>query len=163
MDCSPPGSSVLGILQARILEWVIIPFSRGSSRPRERNQVFCTTDRLFTSWSTEKAHTTSQSLLKFISTELLMLSNHLIFCHPFSCCLQFFPRWTIKSRSTSQERIPKIQTSPLGSVFHLWALYHLEHFRVLIQKKDGTEVIHEGSLISKKSGWETDLLQGWLD
>ena len=31
MDCSPPGSSVLGILQARILEWVAIPFSRGSS------------------------------------------------------------------------------------------------------------------------------------
>ena len=31
MDCSPPGSSVHGILQARILEWVVIPFSRGSS------------------------------------------------------------------------------------------------------------------------------------
>ena len=31
MDCSPPGSSVHGILQARILEWVAIPFSRGSS------------------------------------------------------------------------------------------------------------------------------------
>ena len=34
MDNSPPGSSVLGILQARILEWVAIPFSRGSSQPR---------------------------------------------------------------------------------------------------------------------------------
>ena len=33
MDCSPPGFSVHGILQARILEWVAIPFSRGSSRP----------------------------------------------------------------------------------------------------------------------------------
>ena len=33
-DCSPPGSSDLGILQARILEWVPIPFSRGSSQPR---------------------------------------------------------------------------------------------------------------------------------
>ena len=31
VDCSPPGSSVHGILQARILEWVVIPFSRGSS------------------------------------------------------------------------------------------------------------------------------------
>ena len=36
MDCSPPGSSVLGILQARVLEWVAIPFSRGSSRPRDQ-------------------------------------------------------------------------------------------------------------------------------
>ena len=34
LDCSPPGSSVHGILQARILEWVAIPFSKGSSRPR---------------------------------------------------------------------------------------------------------------------------------
>ena len=35
MECSPPGSSVHGILQARILEWVAIPYSRGSSRPRD--------------------------------------------------------------------------------------------------------------------------------
>ena len=34
MNCSPPGSSVHGILQARILEWVAISFSRGSSQPR---------------------------------------------------------------------------------------------------------------------------------
>ena len=35
MDCSPPGSSVLGILQARIPEWVAVPFSRGSSGPKD--------------------------------------------------------------------------------------------------------------------------------
>ena len=39
MDCSPPGFSVHGIFQARILEWVAIPFSRGSSRPRDRTWV----------------------------------------------------------------------------------------------------------------------------
>ena len=38
-DCSPPGSSVHGIFQARILEWAAISFSRGSSRPRDRTQV----------------------------------------------------------------------------------------------------------------------------
>ena len=38
-DCSPPGSSVHGISQARVLEWVTIPFSRGSSRPRNWTQV----------------------------------------------------------------------------------------------------------------------------
>ena len=38
-DCSLPDSSVYGILQARILEWVAIPFSRGSSQPRDRTQV----------------------------------------------------------------------------------------------------------------------------
>ena len=39
MDCSSPGSSVLGIRQARILEWIIISFSRGSSQPKNRNCV----------------------------------------------------------------------------------------------------------------------------
>ena len=39
LDCSLPGSSVHGILQARILEWVAIPFSRGSSQPRDQTEV----------------------------------------------------------------------------------------------------------------------------
>jgi len=39
MDYNLPGSSVHGILQGRILEWVAIPFSRGSSRPRDRTWV----------------------------------------------------------------------------------------------------------------------------
>ena len=39
MDRSPPGSSVHGILQATILEWAAISFSRGPSRPRDRTQV----------------------------------------------------------------------------------------------------------------------------
>ena len=47
-DCSPPGSSVHGILQARILEWVAIPFSRASSRPRDRTRVSCITGGFFT-------------------------------------------------------------------------------------------------------------------
>ena len=41
MDISPPGSSVHGVLQARILEWVVISFSRGSSQSRDRTQVAC--------------------------------------------------------------------------------------------------------------------------
>ena len=48
MDCSPPGSSRHGILQARILEWVAIPFSRGSSSPRDWIQVSCIAGRFFT-------------------------------------------------------------------------------------------------------------------
>ena len=48
MHCSPPGSSVHGISQARILEWVAISFSRGSSKPRDGTRVSCLTGRLFT-------------------------------------------------------------------------------------------------------------------
>ena len=39
MDCSPPGSSVHGISQARILEWVAISFSRGSFQPRDQSNI----------------------------------------------------------------------------------------------------------------------------
>ena len=48
VDRSPPGSSVHGSLQARKLEWVAIPFSRGSSWPRDRTRVSCITGRIFT-------------------------------------------------------------------------------------------------------------------
>ena len=48
VDCSPLGSSVHGILQARVLEWVAISFSRGSSPPRDRTQVSRIVDRRFT-------------------------------------------------------------------------------------------------------------------
>ena len=41
MDCSPPGSTVREILQARILEWVAISYSRGSSQPRDETRVSC--------------------------------------------------------------------------------------------------------------------------
>ena len=41
MDCSPPGSSVHRILQARIVEWIAIPFSRGSCLPKDRTRVSC--------------------------------------------------------------------------------------------------------------------------
>ena len=46
-DCSPPSSSIHGILQARILEWVAIFFSRGSSRPRDQAQVSHIASRCF--------------------------------------------------------------------------------------------------------------------
>ena len=48
MDSSPPGSSVHGVLQARILEWVAIPFSRRSSQPRDGTQVSYIAGRFFT-------------------------------------------------------------------------------------------------------------------
>ena len=58
MDCSPLGSSVHGILQARILEWVALPSSRGSSRPRDQSCVSCVSriaGRFFTHKATWEA------------------------------------------------------------------------------------------------------------
>ena len=55
MDCSPPGSSVHEIFQARILEWVAISFSRGSSQPRDRTRVSRIVGRCFSVWATTEA------------------------------------------------------------------------------------------------------------
>ena len=55
VDCSPPSSSVHGILQGRILEWVAISFSRGSSRPRDRTQVSHIAGRCFNLCTTREA------------------------------------------------------------------------------------------------------------
>ena len=67
--------TVSGILQARILEWVAFPFSRGSFQPRDQTQVSHIADRFFTSWATGKPKNTglgSLSLLQqiFLTQEL---------------------------------------------------------------------------------------------
>ena len=56
MDCHLPDSSVHGIFQARILEWVNIPFSRGSSWHRDWTWVSCIAGRFFTVWTIREAH-----------------------------------------------------------------------------------------------------------
>ena len=73
MDCSLPGSSGHGIFQARILEWVSISFSRGSSQPRDRTWVFCTAGRLFTIWATREANPKQKRLLVECSDSLCQL------------------------------------------------------------------------------------------
>ena len=58
MDCSPPGSSVHGILQARTLQWVAMPSSRRSSRPKDQTQVSCIAGGFFPVWATREAQHT---------------------------------------------------------------------------------------------------------
>ena len=83
MDCSPPGSSVHGVLQARILEWVAIPFSR-SSRARDRTWVSYIAGRFFTIWATRKA--------LYIAIRFILCIN-LTFCN----LLNLFISSTIRS------------------------------------------------------------------
>ena len=69
MDCSPPGSSVHGIFQARILEWVVIPFSRGSSWLKDWTQVSCIAGQFFTIWAIlyQLSHKGSWSKLEWVA------------------------------------------------------------------------------------------------
>ena len=74
MDCSPPGSSIHRILQARVQEWVAIPFSRGSSRSRDRTQVSRIVGRHFTIWATRK-------VIRFlvpVKSHRLLFPDHLV-------------------------------------------------------------------------------------
>ena len=64
MDCSPPGYCVHGIFQVRVLKWVAIPFSKGSSQPRDQTWVFCTAGRFFSIWATREAPTIIITTLK---------------------------------------------------------------------------------------------------
>ena len=64
-DCSLPVSFVHGILQARILKWVAIPFSRGSSWPRDWIWISCTAGRFFTIWATREAPECYKALFTF--------------------------------------------------------------------------------------------------
>ena len=119
MDCSPPGSSVRGILQARILECVAISFSRGSSPPRYQTRVSYIKGRFFlvtaeppekppqsvqslsrvrlfvTPWAAacqaSLSITNSWSLLTLMSMESVMPANHLILCRPFLLLPSIFP------------------------------------------------------------------------
>ena len=56
LEYSLPGASVHGILQAKILEWFVIPFSRGSSRPRGQTHVSCIGRWILYYWATREAH-----------------------------------------------------------------------------------------------------------
>ena len=67
MDCSPPGSSVHGILQARILKWVSMPSSRGSSQSRDQTQVSRIAGGFFTVRATRKAYLFSLLFFFFLS------------------------------------------------------------------------------------------------
>ena len=69
MDCSPPGSPVHGILQAKILEWVSMPFSKGSSRPSDRthiSSVSCISGGFFTINATWEALCVNRGWVPYI-------------------------------------------------------------------------------------------------
>ena len=124
-------SSVHGILQARILEWIAIPFSRGPSWSRDLIQVSCIADRFFTIWTISSvqfsrsvvsdsattwtaAHqaslsiTHSQSLPKLMSIESVIPSNHLILCRPLLLLPSIFPSISVfSSESVLCIRWPK--------------------------------------------------------
>ena len=124
--CHPMDYTVPGILQARILEWVAIPFSRAPSPPRDRNQVSHIAGGFFTSWVWKPTpnlthHSPCQSLpctlLGSWSAERLSYILNIFFEHS----LQFldFLKLAIPQRSYAPKVLPDRGFSPLP----LWQLH----------------------------------------
>ena len=86
MRCSPPGFSVHGISQARILEWVAISFSRGSSPPRDGTHVSCIAGRFFTTEPNGKPTQIVFYLITICFPTLNTLYGHLTLGYLWSLC-----------------------------------------------------------------------------
>ena len=95
MDCSPSRSSIHGILQARILEWVVISFSRRTSWPRDLTQVSHVADRFFAIWATRESLENSME----ISKKNLKYNYHMI--QPFYSSYRYV---TEKNKNTNSKR-----------------------------------------------------------
>ena len=91
MDCSLPHSPIHGIFQARLLEWVAISFSRGSSRPRDRTRVSLIVSRCFTVWATRE-----------VKWKLLMCPT---LCDPMDCIVQ----WNSPGQNTGVGSVSLLQ------------------------------------------------------
>ena len=88
MDCSLPGSSLHGILQARVLEWVTISFSRGSSQPRDRTLVSCIPGRHFNLWATREVTSRQYLILNYIiGVYHILASQYILYIYIF-CIFQ---------------------------------------------------------------------------
>ena len=121
MDCSLPGSSVHGIFQARVLEWVAISFSRGSFWPRDWTWVSHIVGRCFTIWATREV---LPAIIKFIFPIFLYLGISLfLFRKSFSQLAReilhdFFP-WTWNP----EERLGLVVLSCLSIFFFFIGRY----------------------------------------
>ena len=124
MDCSPPGFSVHGILQARILEWLAISFSRGSSQPRDRTQASCIAGTCFNLWATREA----LSLFK-PQGNISRMTFHA--CHPFHpSCRAFWAIFNILEFILKSVRtywkVPTLEVRGLLSWNEARGLQHME-------------------------------------
>ena len=118
MDCSPPGSSVPGIFQARILNLVTISFSREFSQPRYQTRISCVSciaGRFFTCWDIRSSYniiiiipqivnnTAEQTLINFVFTCIMhIFCKYLITVLNIKSAINYFSQWKWKSLSHVQ-------------------------------------------------------------
>ena len=137
IDCSLPGSSVHGILQARILEWIAISLSRLSSQRSNQTQVSCLAGRFFTDWATREAQVSSLVFRSLIRFELFFIhgmwkySNFILLhelssvfstvCWPY--CLFYIVYFLLHCRRLVDSKCVCLFFGSLYYSIHLWVCF----------------------------------------
>ena len=120
VDRSLPGSSVHGILQAVLLEWVAIPFSRGSFQPGDRTQLSPTCSGFFTVWVTREAHRKGKQ--EFINNRsIVCLDGQKGLCD----------KWSNKARPESPDSGDLCILHHFFQIILVIVLWHISRFRVV--------------------------------
>ena len=124
MDCSPPGSSVHGILQARILEWIAIPFSRRTSQPRDWTWVSHIAGRFFTVWTTRDICLYRKAFLHWLKNSQSQLRTD-SYSYPDVCL--YLPCLPHKDETGPGCRVilPQCGSSRFGQKYSRAKLFHL--------------------------------------
>ena len=131
MDCSLPGSSVHGIFQARVPEWVAISFSRGSSQPRDWTQVSHIVGRRFTVWALTRHNTFSDLIVKWklrVTKDTIIDLLHLEDCILFIYSQCWYGKEFLLSTSLHWEMCYTRQNSRNPLIF--WQFCCYMHFLV---------------------------------
>ena len=157
MDCSPPGFSVHGILQARILGWVSISFFRGSSQPRDQICVCCTAGRFFTTEPLGKPTVGVFNNSKCCTWGKCIYSSQCVFRHSYCWRRLLRVPWTARSNQSILKEI-----NPEFSLERLMLKLKLQYFGHLMRRTDSLEkTLMLGKIEgSRRRGWQR---MRWLD
>ena len=129
--CDPVDYTVHGILQARILEWVAFPFSRGSSQPRDRTQVSCIAGGFFTSWAIRELPNIIMSYNATINVDYYLCNS--IFITAWIYSVQYYT--LAKKKKISTRELPcqsPVSYNITEWHLHIWSV--IDHQRNCICK-----------------------------
>ena len=152
MDCSLPGSSVHGISQARIVEWVAIAFSRGSSWPRDRTWVSWIVGRRFTIWATREVKSNQSESESEVAQSCLTLCDPVDCSPPGSSIHGILQAWILEWVALIKGACKRGELSQAREIRGIWSLSRTEH-AVAVLKMEGMLEKEWGRPWEKQETW----------
>ena len=125
LGCCPPDSSVHGILQARVLEWVTLPFSRGCSQARDQIQVSCMAGDFFTIWATREPTDHNNSAYHIRNLPASTFPGHTYSSYdPWEIVILMTVAWRRQRGSERLSKLPELAQLP-SCLAWLWTMWLL--------------------------------------